>query len=108
MPIRLLRLTMEVFDKPAVKLLFQTRSYSNLSFLSCSTAQYPSPPPDLAIEREKLKVLKQLSLLRTCMCTFLRTCTHTSHESGREFHYPVADTPTVARKPDLSISLLDL
>lgn len=63
MPIRLLRLTMEVFDKPAVKLLFQTRSYSNLSFLSCSTAQYPSTPPDLAIEREKLKVLKQLSLL---------------------------------------------
>lgn len=69
---------MEVFDKPAVKLLFQTRSYSNLSFLSCSTAQYPSPPPDLAIEREKLKVLKQLSLLRTCMCTFLRTCIHES------------------------------
>lgn len=49
---------MEVFDKPAVKLLFQTRSHSNLSFLSCSTAQYPSPPPDLAIVREKLMSLE--------------------------------------------------
>lgn len=63
MPIRLLRLTMEVFDKPAVKLLFQTRSYSNLSFLSCSTAQYPSPPPDLAIEREKLMSLETVEFI---------------------------------------------
>lgn len=63
MPIRLLRLTMEVFDKPAVKLLFQTRSYCNLSFLSCSTAQYPSPPPDLAIEREKLMSLETFEFI---------------------------------------------
>lgn len=42
---------MEVFDKPAVKLLFLTLSYSTLP---SSTLQLPSPPPDLAIERKKL------------------------------------------------------
>lgn len=107
MPIRLLRLTMEVFDKKAVKLLFQTRSYSNLSFLSCSTAQYPSPPPDLAIVKEKLMSLETVEFIVYVHVYFLRTCM-SACLSAREFHYPVADTPTVDRKPDLSISLLDL
>lgn len=97
---------MEVFDKPAVKLLFQTRSYSNLSFLSCSTAQYPSPPPDLAIEREKLMSLETVEFIVYVRAHFLENM-HACL-SAREFHYPVADTPTVAWKPDLSISLLDL
>lgn len=79
---------MEVFDKPSVKL------FSHYSTLPSSTAQLPLPPPDLAIEREKL--ISHGTVVCECVCVFLAACAFlwacaSACLSAGEFHYPVAD-----------------
>lgn len=82
------RLTVEVFDKPAVKLL------SCFSIFSFSTAQLPTPPPDLPSER-----WKRISH-ETVVCVFPWAYMSACLSAG-QFHYPVINP---LQKPDSLIT----